>query len=363
MRVGILGGGQLGRMLGLAAHNLGVPVRFLDRTADAVAGQVGELCVGACEDPASLERFAAGVDLITYEFENVPVETVRFFQGIAPVYPPAAALEASQDRVIEKRFFREQGIPTAEFCEVYTRDELDRGLERVGLPAILKTRRLGYDGKGQVRIETRADAAAAWAALHGQPLIVEGCVPFERELSIVAVRSRSGETAFYPLVENHHAGGILRRTIAPAAGVDAQTQALAQRKAGRVLEALGYVGVLAIEFFALGGRLYANEMAPRVHNSGHWTIDAAETSQFENHLRAILGWPLGPTSARCPSVMLNIIGQAPPAADVLALPGAKLHLYGKMPRPGRKLGHVTVLGATGEEARRRAERVSALLPV
>lgn len=361
MRIGVLGGGQLGRMLGLAAHNLGLRLRFLDREPDAVAGQVGDLYVGACDDPASMERFARGLDLVTYEFENVPLETARFFAARLPLRPPLAALEASQDRLTEKRFFRSLDIPTAEFVPVESIADLRAALVTLGTPAILKTRRLGYDGKGQSIVRSATGCDAAWAALGGQPLILERVVEFSRELSLIAVRSTRGETRCYPLIENVHREGILRRSTAPAEQVPVALQQLAERHAGRALADLEYVGVLAIEFFQVGESLIANEMAPRVHNSGHWTIDAAVTSQFENHLRAVAGWPLGDTAMRGVAEMVNLIGTPPATSEVLSIPGTRLHLYGKSPRPGRKLGHVTIVADDPVEAATRAARLESLL--
>ena len=340
--VGILGAGQLGRMLALAGYPLGVRPRFLDPSEDACAGQLAEHIAADYDDSAALERFAEGLDVVTYEFENVPVETARLLAERVPLYPPPGALEVAQDRLAEKRFFRDQGIHTPPFVPVSTREELQKALRTLGTPAVLKTRRFGYDGKGQVVIGSDREADAAWAALGGSPLILEGFVRFSRELSLLAVRGLDGEMAFYPLVENHHSEGILRLSIAPAPGVTGEMQAGAEGYARRVMEALSYVGVLAIELFQVEGELLANEMAPRVHNSGHWTIEGAETSQFENHLRAILGLPLGSTAPRGYSAMLNIIGDPPDTASVLRLPNSHLHLYGKAPRSGRKIGHITL---------------------
>jgi 5-(carboxyamino)imidazole ribonucleotide synthase len=320
--VGIIGGGQLGRMLALAGLPLGLSFRFLDPAPDAPAREVGELLVGAYDDPELLDRLADGAAAVTYEFENVPVEAARRVGAL----PAAAALEAAQDRLAEKLLFRRLGIPTAPFDDEVT-----------SFPALLKTRRLGYDGKGQRLVETRPGPGPGHVP---EEHVLEGLVPFDRELSLLAVRGRDGDTRFYPLVENVHEGGILRRSLAPAPDAP---QARAEEYATRLLDELDYVGVLALELFDVGGELLANELAPRVHNTGHWTIEGAATSQFENHLRAILGLPLGRTHSRAPSLMLNLIGIAPGAADVLAVPGAHLHLYGKEPRPGRKLGHVTLL--------------------
>jgi 5-(carboxyamino)imidazole ribonucleotide synthase len=360
--VGVLGGGQLGRMLALAGHPLGLRFRFLDPNPESPAGQLAERVGERFDSPAALDRFAPGLGVATYEFENVPVPLARALAQRVPVYPPPAALEASQDRLAEKLLFQRLGLPTAPFAAVGTRADLEPALQEIGLPALLKTRRFGYDGKGQAVIRGPGDGARAWDALGGVPLLLEGFVAFEREVSQVAVRGRDGALAFYPLVENHHANGILSLTLAPAPCVTPDLQEQAVELTRRVLEALGYVGVLAIEFFQQGGRLIANEMAPRVHNTGHWTIEGARTSQFENHLRAVLGWPLGEAAALGPCAMVNLIGTPPPAPAVLAVPGAHLHLYGKSPRPGRKVGHVTVRAATAEQVRERVEQVRALLP-
>jgi 5-(carboxyamino)imidazole ribonucleotide synthase len=360
MRVGVLGGGQLGRMLALAGYPLGLRFRFLDPAPEAPVEDLAERLAAGLEDPAALERFTAGLGVLTYEFENVPVELARRLQERVQVYPPPAALEASQDRLAEKTLFRSLGLATAPFAGVDTRDDLERALADLGVPAVLKTRRFGYDGKGQYVIRNSGDTEPAWQALGGVPLILEGFVAFERELSHISVRGRDGSVLFYPLVENHHEGGILRRSLAPAPGL---TPGLTEQACGhsrRVLEALAYVGVLAVEFFEKAGRLIANEMAPRVHNSGHWTIEGARTSQFENHLRAILGWPLGSAEPVAFSGMLNLIGSVPDVRAVLSVPDAHLHLYGKKPRPGRKLGHVTVWSATPELVRARLEVVAEL---
>ena len=306
-------------MLALAGIPLGISFRFLDPSSAAPAAEVGELLVGDYDDPALLDRLAEGASVVTYEFENVPVAAAERVGAI----PGVAALEASQDRLLEKRLFRELGIPTPRID-----DEVET------FPAILKTRRLGYDGKGQRLVETRPGSDP------GQ--VLEERVPFDRELSLLAVRGADGDTRFWPLVENLHENGILRVSRAPAAGAP---QVEAEKYGTHLLDRLGYVGVLALELFDVGGTLLANEFAPRVHNTGHWTIEGSETSQFENHLRAILGLPLGPTESR-PSVMVNLIGTVPRREDVLRIPGAHLHLYGKEPRPGRKLGHVTLVEPT-----------------
>ncbi len=346
---GCLGGGQLGRMLALAGHTLGLRFVFWDNNPEAPAGELGKLLVGHYSDPDILQRFAASIDFATYEFENVPVDTAQFLAQRVPVMPPPAALEVSQERLHEKALFRKLDIPTPAHAAIETRRDLTRAADRVGLPAVLKTRRFGYDGKGQIVLKKRSDLRGAWDALGGVPLILEKHVPFDREVSVLAVRDRRGRRAFYPLIENHHRDGILRLSLAPAPALSPRLQTMAEDYATRVLDALEYTGVLAIEFFEYKGKLLANEMAPRVHNSGHWTIEGAETSQFENHMRAIAGLPLGSTSALGHSAMLNLIGTLPETAEILAVPGAHLHLYGKRPGPKRKLGHITVTAATSQE--------------
>ena len=348
MTIGILGGGQLGYMLALAGYPLGLHFRFLDPSPEAPVGRIAQRVTADYTDHAALERFASGLELVTYEFENVPVEAARFLAERVPVYPPPAALEAAQDRLAEKSLFRKLGIATTEFSAVSNSSEFDAAVTTIGLPAVLKTSRMGYDGKGQWILLTSADVAKAKSELPPVKLILERFVPFTRELSVLAVRSRNGETSIYPLVENHHRSGILRLSLAPAARLEADIQRAAERAAHRVLESLKYAGVLALEFFEHQGELLVNEMAPRVHNSGHWTIEGAVTSQFENHLRAVLGLPLGSTGPAGHCAMLNLIGDLPESSEVLAVPDAHLHLYGKSPRPGRKLGHLTLRAASPE---------------
>ncbi len=348
MTIGILGGGQLGYMLALAGYPLGLHFRFLDPSPEAPVGRIAQRVTADYTDQAALEKFSSGLELVTYEFENVPVEAARFLAERVPVYPPPPALEAAQDRLAEKDLFRKLGIATTEFAPVSNTSELDAAVKTLGLPAVLKTSRMGYDGKGQWILRAAEDVAKAKSELPPVKLILERFVPFTRELSVLAVRSRNGESAIYPLVENHHRSGILRLSLAPAPRLDPEIQRAAERAAHRLLESLKYVGVLAIEFFEHQGELLANEMAPRVHNSGHWTIEGAITSQFENHLRAVLGLPLGSTGPAGHCAMLNLIGDLPESSEVLAVPDAHLHLYGKSPRPGRKLGHVTLRTASPE---------------
>jgi 5-(carboxyamino)imidazole ribonucleotide synthase len=347
-------------MLALAGYPLGITCRCYD-TDVAPAGQVTELVTGEFEDGDALARFAAGLDVVTYEFENVPVESARRLATHIPVFPPPEALRISQDRLNEKTLFRELGIPTPPFAPVSSLEDLRVAAGAIGFPSVLKTRRFGYDGKGQRVLRGPDELAPAWAELGPAPLILEGFVPFDRELSIIAVRGRSGEEACYPVVQNVHQGGILRLSVAPAPGLAPSLQDQASSYAKRLLERMDYVGVLALELFDVQGQLVANEMAPRVHNSGHWTIEGAETSQFENHLRAIVGLPLGSTASRGHVAMVNLIGTTPEAAAVLACPGAHLHLYGKSPRPGRKLGHITVRADSGPQLDAALARVRALI--
>ncbi|MDB5310435.1 MAG: purK [Gemmataceae bacterium] len=351
MRVGILGGGQLGRMIALAGYPLGIRCTVLDPTAESSAAQVCDHIRGEFDDFQALYQLAQKSDVVTYEFENVPVESARWLAERVPIFPPPRALEVSQDRLVEKTFFQTLGIPTPPFAAVTERHEFDNALAEIGLPAVLKTRRFGYDGKGQVVIRTRAAAERAWEKLGGRPLILEGFVPFDRELSVLAVRGRDGEIATYPLVENEHRDGILHRSLAPAGDTAEELTERAAEYASRILTELDYVGVLAVEWFQDGPRLLANEMAPRVHNSGHWTIEGAHTSQFENHLRAVCGLPLGRCDPVGWSAMFNFIGNVSPAADVLKFTEAHLHTYGKSPRPARKVGHVTLRAETAEELR------------
>lgn len=341
MNIGILGGGQLGRMLALAGYRLGFNFRLYDPSPEAPGFQVADHVSADWEDRAALDRFREGLDLVTYEFESVPASAARHLAAHLAVYPPPEALEASQDRLHEKSLFERLEIPTAPFCAVDHEADLTHVVDRIGLPFVLKTRRSGYDGKGQRVVRHREDAVRAFRDLGGRPSIAEAFVPFQRELSIIAVRGRAGEVAFYPLVENRHAEGILRRTVAPAPQVSSALQRTAEDHARRFMSAVGYVGVLAIEFFEHEGRLLANETAPRVHNSGHWTIEGAVTSQFENHLRAVAGLPLGNTAPIGRSTMYNVIGRFPPIERILAVPGAHVHDYAKRPARGRKLGHVT----------------------
>ena len=359
-RIGVLGGGQLGRMLGLAGRAMGLQLSFLDPSADSPAAAVGPLDVSDYTDAEALERLARA-DVVTFEFENVPVAAVAALEARAKVFPGSRALEVAQDRLHEKTCFRSLGIATPAFEAVGTWPELAAALGRIGLPAVLKTRRFGYDGKGQAVLRTEDDARAAFERLGGAPLILEGFVAFQRELSMIAVRSSQGEVACYPLVENHHSAGILRKTIAPAPGVTEELQRAANQHIEKLLAHLDYVGVLALELFQVDDSLVANEIAPRVHNTGHWTIEGARTSQFENHLRAILGLPLGATDAIAPCAMLNLIGAAPDATAVFGVPDAHLHWYGKEPRAGRKVGHITVRAPDTATLQTRVAQLEAII--
>jgi 5-(carboxyamino)imidazole ribonucleotide synthase len=351
VRVGIVGGGQLGRMLALAGIPLNLSFEVLDPDERAPARTVAHHIACAYDDPGGLRRLAAASDVVTYEFENVPVQAAHALAHEVPVLPPPRALEAAQDRLLEKSLFERVGIPVHRYAAVATADELSRALDSVGLPAVVKSRRFGYDGKGQIVVRRVDDPAEIWQRAGGHPSIVESLVDFDRELSVLAVRTREGEAGFYPLVENHHRDGILRLSLAPAPALTVELQAAAEAYAARVMEALDYVGVLAIELFQVGDALLANEMAPRVHNSGHWTIEGAETSQFEQHLRAVTGLPLGSTELRGHSAMVNLLGAVPDPTAMLSVAGTHLHVYGKDARPGRKLGHVTV--RADDEARLR----------
>jgi 5-(carboxyamino)imidazole ribonucleotide synthase len=340
-RVGIVGGGQLGRMLALAGAPLGIECRLVDPSERPPAAQVAPVARAALDDERALEALAAASDVVTLEIENVAVAPLEALAARVPVYPPPAAIAAAQDRLAEKTLFRSLGIPTAPFVAVGAATDLAAAADELPLPIVLKTRRMGYDGRGQRVVRRAEDLAAAWNELGRAPAIAEAWVAFEREVSLIGVQGAGDERAFYPLAANTHRDGILDVTIAPYE--DAALQQRAEMWLTAIMTTLKYRGVLTVEFFATRDGLVANEMAPRVHNSGHWTIEGAVTSQFENHLRAVLGWPLGATDVVGHSAMLNFVGFLPPAAAVLALPGAHYHDYGKDPRPNRKLGHCTLV--------------------
>jgi len=357
LKIGILGGGQLARMLALAGYPLGVNCVVLDPAPDACARQVAEFIQGAYDDREKLLQLAERVDVVTFDFENVPAESLRFLAQYVPVLPSPTALAAAQDRLTEKTLFRDLDIPTPPFATVDNLDDLHQAIAEIGLPAVLKTRRLGYDGKGQRLLHNPPDVTAAWQELQDAPLLLEGFVPFQQEASMLAVRARDGRMAFYPLTENRHRNGVLRVSIAPldAPALTAQAQDFAER----LLTRLDYVGLLAVEFFVQDGALLANEMAPRVHNSGHWTIEGAATSQFENHLRALLGLPLGSTAGVGCAAMVNCLGALPERNAVLALPDTHWHDYGKAPRPGRKVGHITLRASERQTLQARLQTVLA----
>lgn len=355
MTVGIVGAGQLGRMLALAGYPLGQDFLFLDRTTDTPGAKVAPSLCGEFTDRKLLRELARRSEVITFDWENVSVESLAALGRSTRIAPPLAALAASQDRLSEKRLFERLDIPTTRYAAVGSRAALQRAVAKIGLPGVLKTRRMGYDGKGQAVLRSVADLDAAWAAMNGQDAIYEEFVPFDYEVSIIGARSTRGEVAIYPLNHNVHRDGILRITRSPAGKPALQRRAAAHLR--KVLEHFGYAGILNIEFFVRRGRLVANETAPRVHNSGHWTIEGAETSQFENHLRAILGLPLGSTAARGHAAMVNLIGTMPDRETLLAVPGLHLHDYAKSERPGRKLGHCTVVAPTAAGRERAVRRL------
>jgi 5-(carboxyamino)imidazole ribonucleotide synthase len=347
--IGILGGGQLGRMLAVAAAQLGYRTHVLAPDAESVAAQTaGSYTRADYHSRIVLDEFAAIADVVTYEFENIALDPIVYLAAKVSVHPAPAALGVAQDRAEEKSFVAELGGRTAPWAKVENLDDLRAALDTIGAPAILKTLRMGYDGKGQVRIRDGAEAEAAWAAIGGRPAILEGFVAFDHEFSILLVRGGDGTMVSYPPPWNEHEDGILARSTLPAPAAIAAQWGEAAALAGRIADRLGYVGVLACEFFAGATGPVFNEMAPRVHNSGHWTIEGAMTSQFENHIRAICGLPLGDTGLTAPSVIMeNLIGtEANRWAEILAEPGAHLHLYGKEVRPDRKMGHVTRIGRT-----------------
>jgi 5-(carboxyamino)imidazole ribonucleotide synthase len=369
MKIGILGGGQLARMIALAGYPLGLDFVVLDPGGDACGARLGEHLQGAYDDEALLAELAEKADVVTYEFENVPARVAEFLASHTQVHPSPRVLAIAQDRLLEKNFFRELGIPTPNYATVASLDELEQVMPAIGWPAILKSRTLGYDGKGQSLLKTPQDLAPAWQLLQGAPVphpslpgiadidlqpmaigagpaVVEAFVPFTREVSIIAARNVSGDIAYYPLSENLHRKGILR--VAECLHDD-PLQIPAQAYIERMLQALDYVGVLALELFDVDGQLLANEFAPRVHNSGHWTIEGAETSQFENHLRAILDLPLGSTQPVGYCAMVNFIGGNPAREQIAALPHTHLHLYDKAARKGRKVAHATVRASSSEE--------------
>jgi 5-(carboxyamino)imidazole ribonucleotide synthase len=359
MTVGIVGAGQLGRMLALAGYPLGVDCLFLDPADRPPAAQLAPVLTSPFTDPDALRILGRRCEVVTIDWENVPAQVLRALRGDTRVSPPPAAVATAQDRASEKRLFGKLGIATTRWRAVSSRRQLDSAVRAIGLPGVLKTRRMGYDGKGQAVLRTLEDAERAWTQMGSVPLLYEELVDFDLEVSVIGVRGRGGECRVYPLNRNLHADGILRLTRAPYD--DARLSRLAARHVRAVMQHFRYVGVLTIEFFVRGGALLANEMAPRVHNSGHWTIEGAVTSQFENHLRAILGLPLGEVRALGHCAMINLIGAMPQRAALLRHPGVHLHDYVKEPRPGRKLGHLTLVEDDASRCERRARRLLAEL--
>jgi 5-(carboxyamino)imidazole ribonucleotide synthase len=339
MKIGVIGGGQLGRMLSLAGTPLGFEFIFLDPASDSCAAHVGKQIQANYDDPKALQQLAETVDIVTFEFENVPSETVAYLANHLPVYPNANSLKIARDRLFEKTLFKQLGIQTPPFANIESQTELDAAVSEIGLPAVLKTRTLGYDGKGQAVLRTLDDVKDKFAQLGNVPLILEGFIAFDSEVSMIAARSTSGETVFYPLNINTHRDGILRLSVCSQ---DHPLQKMGEDYITRVLDALDYVGVLAFEFFVVGDQLIANEIAPRVHNSGHWTIEGAIASQFENHIRAICGLPLGSTQSVAHVAMINCIGSIPEREKILSVKDAHIHHYAKAFKANRKVGHITV---------------------
>jgi len=361
MKIGVLGAGQLGRMLALAGLPLEMSFSFYD-TSGAPSVGLGDVIVDKGGSGSELDKFLQQVDVVTYEFEHLPLELTKTIEGKKPLHPSSESIRVCQNRTKEKALFKELGIPTAEYRVVTSAKELEKAAEELGCPVVAKSVTEGYDGKGQAILRDSAEAETAWASINHSSLIVESFVEFSRELSIIAARSTSGEVAFYPLAENSHHEGILRYSIAPAPKVSATIQDQAQEYIKALLNELNHVGILTLELFETPNGLLANEMAPRVHNSGHWSIEGAASSQFENHLRAITGLPLGDTQANRPTCMINIIAEKGDKESILKLPYAHLHLYGKEERKGRKLGHVTVQADSYEELAWRIKNVASFLP-
>jgi 5-(carboxyamino)imidazole ribonucleotide synthase len=345
MKVGVIGGGQLAQMLAQAGEPLGLQVYALVDSEECPAQYNAQLVIGDQNNPNDVKKFAEQIDVLTFEFENVNMNSLK---GLTlPIYPPLSALQIAQDRELEKSFFVEQSVPTTQFRIVNNLKEYLAAIDEIGLPLVIKTCRDGYDGKGQAVLRDKSQAMTTWSAFEGKRIIIENLIPFDKEVSILAVRDKQNHLTYYPLTENQHDKGILRLSMAPYQNVNLQTRA--EQYAEKLITALNYVGVLAIEFFVVGDELITNEMAPRVHNSGHWTIEGAHSSQFENHLRAVCGLPLGNTAARGYSVMVNFIGSEPMIQDVLAIPNSHYHTYHKSQRAARKMGHATLCADTVKE--------------
>jgi len=361
MKIGILGAGQLAQMLALAGIPLGCRFVFYDPTPDCCAAALGKHVQEDYDNWQALQAFAESVDIVTFEFENVPVETVNFIEKHGTVYPKANSLGATQDRLFEKQLFARLGIPTAKFIDITSRADLEQAADSLGYPLLLKSRTGGYDGKGQIMLESQQQLDSAWLEINGQPFIAEKWVSFSREVSIIAARSQNGGCEFYDLVENQHHQGILRTSFNRP---DDPLSTKAQEYIQTLMNELDYCGVLTLELFQVGDQLVVNEFAPRVHNSGHWTIEGAVVSQFENHLRAILNLPLGATTHVAYSAMINFISQIPPVNELLSVPGSHYHQYGKQPKPGRKLGHLTICADLPETLESLSDQVnSKILPL
>jgi 5-(carboxyamino)imidazole ribonucleotide synthase len=358
-RVGIIGAGQLGRMMALAAYPLGIECRFLDTDPKAPGGQVGPIRVAALDDLAALTALAREVDVLTFDIENVSITALTALEAITPVRPAPAVVGLAQDRLAEKQLFESLAIPTARYAVIGSADDLAGAESSLGWPLVIKSRRLGYDGRGQRVARSRHELAAAYDELGRPPAIAEAWVEFEREVSLIGVRAEAQATRYYPLTENQHRDGMLESSLAPYSAEVLQVQA--EQWMHALMQQHNYRGVLTIEFFVTAGGLVANEIAPRVHNSGHWTIEGAETSQFENHIRAVLGLPLGSTAARGAAAMRNLIGRIPPRERLLAIEGLHLHDYGKTPRPGRKVGHCTLLAGDPDAAKQGLADLAPLL--
>jgi 5-(carboxyamino)imidazole ribonucleotide synthase len=361
-RIGVLGGGQLGQMMALAGVPLDARFAVLDPAPDACATAVARHIHGAFHDVEAATGLAEWADVVTYEFEHLHLPTVEAIAERCEVHPAPAVLGLVQDRISQKRELARLGIPTAPFAAIESAADVAEAAARIGAPGILKTARDGYDGKGQRRVSSPDDLAQAWASVGSKRCIYEGFVRFAREVSLISCRGRDGDIRCWPLAENVHTGGILRRSIAPAPGTTPALQAQAEDLAKRLLTAFGYVGTFTIECFQVGDQLVVNELAPRVHNSGHWTMEGAVTSQFENHVRALMGLPLGDTSPRGHAAMVNLIGVRPDIIKLMALPGVHLHDYGKSERQGRKLGHVTLVDADPQRLLERLSAVEVLVP-
>lgn len=358
MKLGIVGGGQLGRMMAQAAAPLGIKTTLLDPAKDACAQDCGYFICAPYDDESALTILVAQSDAVTFEFENVPPSAVARLAHDRPAFPPASALQTARDRWHEKSLFQSLNIPTAPLALVDSQDDLIMGVERVGLPCVLKTRTLGYDGKGQKVLKTQADVDGTFEALGSVPMLLEGFVDFDFEISCIATRAQNSDIVFYPIVHNEHQNGVLYRSEP----IDNPTlQAKAEAAIQGVMDELDYVGTMAFEFFVVGDSLIANEIAPRVHNSGHWTIEGSDCSQFENHVRAVLGLPLGSTNSTLPSVMFNVLGVRPDVDKLLKLAGVHWHDYTKAEREGRKIAHVTVTALTPEALKVRCDAVEAIL--